>query len=70
MDSAVTVYNPHYLNNDKRKFIYPQLSYTLNYTDVDYVSYPLKGIIFETSLTRRGTDRNMNLWLLSTPTDA
>lgn len=66
IDSAVTVWNPHYLNNDKRKVIYPQLTYTLNYTDVDYVSYPLKGIIFETSLTRRGINRDMNIWLLST----
>jgi len=66
IDSAVTVWNPHYLDNDKRKVIYPQLTYTLNYTDVDYVSYPLKGIIFETSLTRRGINRDMNLWLLST----
>ncbi|HMI63327.1 MAG TPA: POTRA domain-containing protein [Puia sp.] len=66
IDSAVTVWNPHYLDNDKRRIIYPQLTYTLNYTDVDYVSYPLKGIIFETSLTRRGINRDMNLWLLST----
>ncbi|HEY4290712.1 MAG TPA: POTRA domain-containing protein [Puia sp.] len=66
IDSAVTVWNPHYLDNDKRKVIYPQLTYTLNYTDVDYVSYPLKGIVFETSLTRRGINRDMNLWLLST----
>jgi outer membrane protein assembly factor BamA len=66
IDSAVTVWDPHYLENDKRKIVYPQLTYTLTYTDVDYVSYPLKGIIFETSLTRRGIDRDMNLWLLST----
>ena len=66
IDSAVTVWNPHYLENDKRSIVYPQLTYTLNYTDVDYVSYPLRGIIFETSLTRRGIDRDMNLWLLST----
>ncbi len=66
IDSAVTVWNPHYLDNDRRKIIYPQLTYTLNYTDVYYVPYPLKGIIFEVSLTRRGIDRDMNLWLLST----
>lgn len=66
IDSAVTVWNPHYFATDRRKIVYPQLSYTLNYTDVDYVSYPLNGIIFETALTRRGTDRNMNLWMLST----
>ena len=66
IDSAVTVWNPHYLNNGKRTVLYPELTYTLNYTDVDYVSYPLKGVIFETGLTRRGIDRDMNLWQLNT----
>jgi outer membrane protein assembly factor BamA len=66
VDSAVTVWNPHYFNNDRRSVVYPELIYNFNYTDVDYVSYPLNGIIFETSLTRRGIDRDMNLWQLST----
>jgi len=63
---AVTVYDPHYFENGRRKVVYPELIYNFNYTDVDYVSYPLNGIIFETSLTRRGVDRDMNLWQLST----
>jgi outer membrane protein assembly factor BamA len=66
IDSAVTVRNPHYFNNDRRSVVYPELIYTFNYTDVDYVSYPLNGIIFETSLTRRGINPDMNLWQLST----
>jgi outer membrane protein assembly factor BamA len=64
IDSAVSVYNPHYFNNGKKEVLYPELNYILNYTDVDYVAYPLKGIIFETGLTRRGIDRDMNLWQL------
>jgi outer membrane protein assembly factor BamA len=64
IDSAVIVRNPHYFNNGKRSVIYPELSYTLTYTDVDYVSYPLKGVIFETGLTRRGLTNDMNLWQL------
>jgi outer membrane protein assembly factor BamA len=66
IDSAVTVYSPYYFDNGQRKVTYPELIYTFNYTDIDYVSYPLNGIIFETSLTRRGVDRGMNLWQLST----
>ncbi|GGB09576.1 POTRA domain-containing protein [Puia dinghuensis] len=62
IDSAVAVWNPHYFSNGKRSLVYPELTYTFNYTDVDYVSYPLDGIIFESSLTRRGIDRDMNLW--------
>ena len=66
IDSAVTVWNPHYLPGNKRSIVYPEWVYTLNYTDVDYVSYPLNGIIFETALTRRGIDADMNMWQLST----
>ena len=66
VDTAVTVWNPHYFNSDRRSVAYPELIYTFNYTDVDYVSYPLNGIIFETSLTRRGINPDMNLWQLST----
>jgi len=66
VDSAVTVFNPHYFNNDRRSVNYPELTYTFNYTDVDYVSYPLNGIIFETSVTRRGAGPDMNLTQLST----
>ncbi len=66
IDSAVTVWDPNYFSNGARKVIYPELVYTFNYTDVDYVSYPLNGVIFETALTRRGIDRNMNFWQVST----
>jgi outer membrane protein assembly factor BamA len=66
IDSAVTVWNPHYLNNGKRVLLYPEFNYSLTYTDVDYVSYPLKGIIFQTALLRRGIDKDMDLWQLST----
>ena len=62
IDSAVTVWNAHYFNNGKREVAYPELSYSFNYTDVDYVSYPLNGVIFETGFLKRGIDPNMNLW--------
>jgi outer membrane protein assembly factor BamA len=66
VDSAVTLRNPDYFNNGKRKLVYPELTYTFNYTDVDYISYPLNGVIFETSLMRRGINPDMNLWQFST----
>ena len=66
VDSAVTVRNPYYFSKNRQSVVYPELIYTFNYTDVDYVSYPLDGIIFETSLTRRGINAGMNLWQLTT----
>ncbi|HMH22593.1 MAG TPA: POTRA domain-containing protein [Puia sp.] len=62
VDSAVTVWNPHYFSNGRNRITYPELSYGMNYTDVDYVAYPLKGIIFETGINRRGINKDMNVW--------
>jgi outer membrane protein assembly factor BamA len=61
IDSAVTVFNPYYFNNNKRSFSFPEFIYALNYTDVDYVAYPLKGVMFETGLLKRGINSNMNM---------
>jgi len=65
IDSAVTVWNPHYLNNGRTKAFYPELTYRFNFTDVDYIAYPLKGIIFDANLLRRGINPDMNLWQLN-----
>jgi outer membrane protein assembly factor BamA len=62
IDSAVTVLNPHYLERGRTQVLYPEITYSFNYTDVDYVSYPLKGIIFETGIVRRGINKDMNCW--------
>ena len=64
IDSAVTVWNPHYFQNGKRQVLYPELSYSVDYSNADYIPYPLKGILFETGLTRRGINADMNLWQL------
>ncbi|MDR3715539.1 MAG: POTRA domain-containing protein [Puia sp.] len=64
IDSAVTVWNPHYFQNANRTIFYPELSYTLNYSNADYIPYPLKGILLETGLTRKGVNADMNLWQL------
>jgi outer membrane protein assembly factor BamA len=64
IDSTVTVYNPYYFNNNKRSVLFPELIYALNYTDVDYVSYPLKGVMFETGFLKRGINSAMNMWQL------
>ncbi|HVS97444.1 MAG TPA: POTRA domain-containing protein [Puia sp.] len=65
IDSAVTLWNPDYFIHGARRVTYPEWIYTFNYTDVDYVAYPLEGIIFQTSLMRRGIDREMDMWQLS-----
>ncbi len=65
IDSAVSVYNPAYFSNGKREIFYPEASYQADYTDVDYIAYPLKGITVGGVLLKRGINSDMNLWQLN-----
>jgi outer membrane protein assembly factor BamA len=65
IDSAVTVVNPKYFKNGSRKLRFPEFSYSVNYQNVDYIPYILKGFMVGANFTRKGIDRNMNLWQLS-----
>jgi len=65
IDEAVAKVNPRYFTNDKRFIAYPQLDYTIDYTNVDYVAYPLKGFMGDAGFTRRGINKDMNLWQIN-----
>ncbi len=64
IDSAVTIPNPKYFDNNKRAIFYPELAYTLDYRNVDYIPYVLKGFMGDIALTRKGITPDMNLWEL------
>ncbi|MBS1596644.1 MAG: hypothetical protein JST75_00355 [Bacteroidetes bacterium] len=61
IDSAVTVTTPYYFNKNKLSVVYPELSYILNYNNIDYVPYPLKGFLFETGILHRGINADVNM---------
>lgn len=65
VDEAVAFLNPKYFNNDKRTISYPEFSYTIDYNDIDYVAYPLKGFIGSAGISRKGINSDMNLWQLN-----
>lgn len=65
IDEAVAVVNPKYFNNGKLRVAYPELSYTIDYNNIDYIAYPLVGFIGEGSITRKGINPDMNLWQLN-----
>jgi hypothetical protein len=60
----VAILNPKFFNDGKTKIIYPELTYSIDYNNIDFVSYPLKGFIGEASLSRKGINSDMNLWQL------
>ncbi len=65
IDSAVTVQNPYYFSNSKRRLTYPELSYTLEYQNVDYVPYVLRGFMGDINFIKKGLNSDMNLWQLA-----
>ena len=65
IDSAVTVWNPHYFNQNRTQVFYPELAYVVNYNDIDYVPYPLRGYYLEAGILHRGINADMNLWQLN-----
>ena len=64
IDSAVTVANPKYFSSGKRVLFYPEMYYNLDYVNVDYSPYVLRGTMYNVSFTRKGITPDMNLWQL------
>ena len=65
IDSIVTVKNPYYFNDNKRQIFFPELSYSVEYQNVDYVPYVLRGFMGDVNFIRRGFNADMNLWQLA-----
>jgi outer membrane protein assembly factor BamA len=65
IDSVVRFKNPEYFANNKLLIHYPEVSYTVEYNNIDYVAYPLKGFIGDASFVRKGINKDMDLWMLS-----
>jgi outer membrane protein assembly factor BamA len=63
-DTIVSL-NPKYFTDGRDKISFPEFYYLMNYSDVDYNPYPLKGYILELYLAKRGLNKEINMWLLS-----
>ncbi len=61
IDSTVLVLNPNYFLNNRLSLAFPEFFYNLNYNNIDYVPYPTKGVLFETSIFQRGLSPDMNM---------
>ncbi len=61
---TIIALNPSYFKNGKDKIVFPEIYYSLNYADVDYLPFPLKGYLVDLSFTKRGFNSAMDLWQL------
>ena len=64
VDSQIITLNPKYFNTVANKISYPEISYTLNYNNVDYIPFPLTGWLGEVSLLKRGFNSDVSMWQL------
>ena len=69
LDSNINAFNPDYFRSGRREILFPELYYQLDYQNVDYIAYPLKGFMANATLLRRGFNAEMNLWQLNVQTN-
>jgi outer membrane protein assembly factor BamA len=60
-DTVVSL-NPTYFKNGSGRVSFPEVYYLMNYIDVDYNPYPLKGYIAEIYFAKRGLNNKINMW--------
>ena len=65
VDTQVINLNPKYFGPHRNRITYPELSYTINYVNVDYIHFPLTGWMAEGSILRRGIHSDMDMWQIN-----
>lgn len=65
VDTTLLTLSPKYFGEKSYRVYYPELIYNLDYFDVDYRIFPLKGWLANLSFSKRGISREMNMWTLS-----
>lgn len=58
---TVTKLNPNYFGESKQRVVYPELRYTYQYFDLNYIPYPTRGTSIEIEFLKRGFGKNVNL---------
>lgn len=66
-DTIVTL-NPKYFTLGRNHIRFPEVYYTMNYFDVDYIPYPLKGFQAQVNLNKKGFNHIVNVWQLDLST--
>ena len=57
--------NPAYFPYSRTHITYPQMSYTMQYSNADNIVYPTKGFVADASFIKKGLGKIMNLWQAS-----
>lgn len=71
LTDTVIALNPYYFKNGSGRLAFPEVYYQMNYMDVDYNPYPLKGYIVDVYFAKKGfNNRTINLWQVAAKANA
>jgi hypothetical protein len=68
VEDTIVALNPKYFTLGRNHIRYPEIYYTMNYFDVDYIPYPLKGFEAQIKLNKKGFNHIVNVWQLDLST--
>ncbi len=70
IEDTVAMLNPEYFADGRKTIQFPELFYTFRYFDLDYIPYPTRGYAAEITVGKKGFNRLLNLWYLTTKAQA
>lgn len=62
---TIVALNPAYFKNGRDEIGFPEMYYQMNFNDVDYIPYPLKGYTAEVQFVKKGLNKIIDLWQLN-----
>jgi len=65
VDTTVLKLNPDFFPSSKTRVDILDITYAINYNNVDYIPYPTKGVTFSGSLLKRGLSKDIDMWQLN-----
>ncbi len=65
LSDTILQLNRGYFPYSRTHITYPSISYTVQYSDADNITYPTKGFTGDLSFTKKGFGEIMNLWQLN-----
>lgn len=70
VSDTVAALNPLYFSSGRTSISYPELNYTMNYFDVDYIPYPTRGYAVQLSIGKKGFSKIFDVWGFEAKTSA
>lgn len=62
VEDTIVKLNPKYFTLGRSRIRFPEIYYGLNFYNVDYIPYPLKGFDAQLTITKKGFNHTVNLW--------